>query len=326
MKSQSRWRRGLAIATVVGAFGAPAASAAPVEDTIFRAAGERRDERPAGPRARRAGRARTTASTGATPESVRAACSRSWRSHPAPSWRSGTGQVPATRSHDHKAPTFRRRSRPSDPAGVRRGGRRSGERPPDRPVRRRARLERQCGQGGSRCLHLAGRRPAPRVAHLRDDARGHPRRPQRDRSPVAAVRVRRPRARGTSPDAAVAAAARDVLVPVLDQIPAPFPPACINAGVASVEADYAAALAAIPDGRPRPGLAVGQRRRRGDPRRCGARTARTRCSWTPGTPRAEPGEYRFTPDRPFAFAPGWADVTPFVLRAASQFRPARPTP
>ena len=28
----------------------------------------------------------------------------------------------------------------------------------------------------------------------------------------------------------------------------------------------------------------------------------------------EPGEYRFTPGTPFAFAPGWGDVTPFVLR------------
>ncbi len=33
-----------------------------------------------------------------------------------------------------------------------------------------------------------------------------------------------------------------------------------------------------------------------------------------------PGEYRFTPGTPFAFAPGWADVTPFVLRDSSQFR------
>jgi len=37
-----------------------------------------------------------------------------------------------------------------------------------------------------------------------------------------------------------------------------------------------------------------------------------------------PGEYRFTPGFPFAFAPGWADVTPFVLRRAEQFRPDPP--
>ena len=34
MKSNSRWRRGLAVATVVSALGAPAASAAPVEQSI----------------------------------------------------------------------------------------------------------------------------------------------------------------------------------------------------------------------------------------------------------------------------------------------------
>jgi hypothetical protein len=34
MKTQSRLRRGLAAATVVGAFAAPAASAAPIEDII----------------------------------------------------------------------------------------------------------------------------------------------------------------------------------------------------------------------------------------------------------------------------------------------------
>ena len=40
----------------------------------------------------------------------------------------------------------------------------------------------------------------------------------------------------------------------------------------------------------------------------------------------EPGEYRFTPGFPFAFAPGWADVTPFVLNDSSQFRPGPPDP
>ena len=38
----------------------------------------------------------------------------------------------------------------------------------------------------------------------------------------------------------------------------------------------------------------------------------------------QPGEYRFTPGFDFAFAPGWADVTPFVLRDSSQFRPGPP--
>jgi len=38
----------------------------------------------------------------------------------------------------------------------------------------------------------------------------------------------------------------------------------------------------------------------------------------------KPGEYRFTPGSDFAFAPGWAGVTPFVLHAAAQFRPGPP--
>src|SRR3954451_2269212 len=67
---------------------------------------------------------------------------------------------------------------------------------------------------------------------------------------------------GASPDAAVAAAARDVLVPLLGQLPRDLPfitPACIDAGVANVEAAYAAALAAIPDTpAKKQGIAVGQ--------------------------------------------------------------------
>ena len=120
--------------------------------------------------------------------------------------------------------------------------------------------------------------------------------------------------RRASPEAAVAAAARDVLVPLLNQIPAPFPPACGAAGAASVEADYAAALAAIPDGRAKTrGIEVGEAAaaailalRAAD----GADTPLVVTDYPQGT---NPGEYRFTPGTPFVFAPGWADVTPFVL-------------
>jgi hypothetical protein len=130
---------------------------------------------------------------------------------------------------------------------------------------------------------------------------------------------------GASPDAAVAAAARDVLVPVLRQLQAPFPQSCIDAGVASVESDYAAALDAIPDGRRKArGLAVGHGAatavlalRSGD----GADTTLLDFAFPQGT---APGEWIFTPDRPFAFAPGWAHVTPFVLDDATQFRPGPP--
>ena len=54
-------------------------------------------------------------------------------------------------------------------------------------------------------------------------------------------------ARGSaSPDAAVAAAARDVLVSVISTLPES--PECRAAGIADADGSYAAALAAIPDG------------------------------------------------------------------------------
>jgi len=68
--------------------------------------------------------------------------------------------------------------------------------------------------------------------------------------------------RGASPDAAVAAAARDVLVPLLSQLPRELPfitQSCIDAGIASVEAAYTAALAALPDAPAKAqGVAVGE--------------------------------------------------------------------
>ena len=131
---------------------------------------------------------------------------------------------------------------------------------------------------------------------------------------------------GASPDAAVAAAARDVLVPLLQQLPAPFSDCVATSGaVATVDAAYAAALGAIPDGRAkRQGVALGQAAaaailalRAGD----GSDTPLFDTAYPQGT---QPGEYRFTPGFDFAFAPGWADVTPFVLRDSSQFRPGPP--
>jgi hypothetical protein len=131
--------------------------------------------------------------------------------------------------------------------------------------------------------------------------------------------------RRTSPDAAVAGAARDVLVALLNEITDPFPPECGIAGVASVEADYEAALGAIPDGRAKTrGIEVGQAAaaailagRAAD----GSDTPLIVTDYEQGT---APGEWRFTPGFDFAFAPGWADVTPFVLRDSSQFRPGPP--
>ncbi len=131
--------------------------------------------------------------------------------------------------------------------------------------------------------------------------------------------------RTASPDAAVAAAAHDVLVAVVAQIPANFQ-SCVPVSVAGIEADYAAALAAIPDGPAKvQGVAVGQAAatrilalRAGD----GSDIPLLDFTYPEGV---QPGEYRHTaPFTTFVLAPGWAAVTPFVLKAANQFRPAPP--
>jgi hypothetical protein len=129
-------------------------------------------------------------------------------------------------------------------------------------------------------------------------------------------------AAGASPAAAIAAAARDVLVAVLGTLPAD--PAGVQAAIAAVEAEYAVALAAIPPGDSRAaGIAAGSAaaaailaRRAAD----GSDTPLVDPAYVEGT---APGEYRFTELFPFAFAPGWGDVTPFALNHGAQFR-ARP--
>jgi hypothetical protein len=128
-----------------------------------------------------------------------------------------------------------------------------------------------------------------------------------------------------SPDAAVAAAARDVLVSVISTLPES--PECRANGLADANASYAASLAAIPDGPAKAnGVAVGQAAaaaiialRAND----GSNAPLLDFNYPQGT---EPGEWRFTPDFPFAFAfaPNWGKVTPFVLRRSSQFRPQAP--
>ena len=128
-----------------------------------------------------------------------------------------------------------------------------------------------------------------------------------------------------SRDAAVAAAARNVLVPLIEQIPAPFPPECLQAGLASVEADYATAIGAIRKGAAKTrGIRLGRAAAAAIlalRARDGSDTALLDFDYPQGT---EPGEYRFTPGFNFVFAPGWADVTPFVLERSSQFRPNPP--
>ncbi len=131
---------------------------------------------------------------------------------------------------------------------------------------------------------------------------------------------------GASQDAAVAAAARDVLVPLIGQLPLEITPqACIAAGVASVEADYTAALAAIPDDQAKAqGIAVGQAAAaailalRADDGAVGP-FLNSDCPQD-----TNPGEYQCTPGTPFIAFEGWENVIPFVLKDSSQFRPGPP--
>ena len=92
-----------------------------------------------------------------------------------------------------------------------------------------------------------------------------------------------------SPQAAVATAAHDVLVPALRQLPAP-PAAGIPAAVAQVDSAYTAALAELPDGkRKRQGVSLG---RAAPPRstRCVPVTGPThRSSTTRRSPTPRPG-------------------------------------
>ncbi|HEU5294011.1 MAG TPA: vanadium-dependent haloperoxidase [Burkholderiaceae bacterium] len=127
-----------------------------------------------------------------------------------------------------------------------------------------------------------------------------------------------------SPEAAVAAAVHDVLI---SQIPLSGVPAeCVAAGKARVEADYAKALAEMPDGTAKAqGMAVGQAAagaiialRAND----GSDRPLVDAQFPQGT---EPGQWRFTPGSPpIAFAPDWGRVKPFALREATQFMPGSP--
>jgi len=127
---------------------------------------------------------------------------------------------------------------------------------------------------------------------------------------------------GASTEAAVAAAARNVMIVLLNQVPFPFD---CSVAVPIVEAAYTTALNSIPNSSAKSdGLAVGQAAAaailglRADD---GSDTPLFDFNYPQGT---EPGEYRFTPGFDFVFAPGWADVTPFVLQHSSQFRPGQP--
>jgi PAP2 superfamily protein len=126
------------------------------------------------------------------------------------------------------------------------------------------------------------------------------------------------------PDAAVATAAHDVLVPVLEELPDIFA-AGIPAAVKEVEAAYTAALATVPDGKAkkqgeyigRAAAAVINAMRADD----GADT-----TFLDSTPikNPAPGDFQWVAGADFNVAPKWGDVTPFVMKSGAQFRPQPP--
>ena len=133
---------------------------------------------------------------------------------------------------------------------------------------------------------------------------------------------------GTSPDAAVAAAAHDVLVPAIRQLPAELlKGGCKETGVAVAEAAYTAALAGIPDGPAKTqGIALGKAAaaatlaKRANDHAMKGPFLNKNCP-----PAAEPGTYQCTPGFPkFIAFEKWANVTPFVLQDNTQFRPGPP--
>jgi hypothetical protein len=135
-----------------------------------------------------------------------------------------------------------------------------------------------------------------------------------------------PETSGASMAAAVATAARDVLVPLLGQLPSDLFAACIPAAIAGVEEDYTAALDAIRDETPKTqGIAIGRAAAAVILALRVADGAGPLFEPDPDYPQGtKPGEYRFTPGFPFAAAPGWGNVTPFVLDDSAQFRPGPP--
>jgi len=129
---------------------------------------------------------------------------------------------------------------------------------------------------------------------------------------------------GSSPEAAVAAAAHDVLLAVFPQLPSDLgltPAAATNL----VEAAYASALAAIPDSPAKvQGILIGQAAaaailnlRNAD----GSDAPFLDFTYVPGP---NPGDFQLIPGFPFAAAPAWGDVTPFVLTSSSQYPPQAP--
>jgi hypothetical protein len=114
---------------------------------------------------------------------------------------------------------------------------------------------------------------------------------------------------GVSAAAAVAAAARDTLTTLLP------------AAAATIDAEYTAALAAIPHGPAKDaGVLTGQVAAAAilDLRRSDDLVAATTKPYTPGRPA--PGVYQPTQPLNFVILADWGELTPFALSSSSQFR------
>jgi hypothetical protein len=132
---------------------------------------------------------------------------------------------------------------------------------------------------------------------------------------------------GTSPDAAVAAAAYYVMAPIIQALPAEaLKDGCKENGGDVVEAAYILALAVIPDGPAKTqGIALGKAaaaailaKRATDHADDGGPWINPNCP-----PAGAPGAYQCTPGLPAKFIAfeKWENVTPFVLQDNTQFRP-----
>ena len=124
---------------------------------------------------------------------------------------------------------------------------------------------------------------------------------------------------GTSADAAIAAAARDVLDKAIGGLPTELvKKECIEAGTASVEAAYKAAIDTIPDSPAKQqGIALG----RESAAAINAKRANDHSTEGPflnmNCPQdVEAGKYQCTPGLPARFIAFqvWENVTPFVLK------------
>ncbi len=127
-----------------------------------------------------------------------------------------------------------------------------------------------------------------------------------------------------SPQAAVAAAAHDVLVPALRQLPAEIATG-VPAAVAQADSAYTAALAGLPDGkRKRQGVMLG--------RAAAAAINAMRADDGADAPffdftpilNPAPGDFRWVAGADFQAVTKWGDVTPFVMSSGDELRPPPP--